>query len=258
MAALLLQWILYTCSNGLEYLLVTTGSVCGAQDQLSKVMWSSCKSRAVFPMCVSDQRFQGVTEEPATIHDCIVSHRDTPCLQGELGPVLCSLCCCHHPALHSLLFLVRKGISVPRASSVFEAGDALTSLDCFLELAGAHLHQHHPPSFCAASAGFAVSIFLLCCIILTSVPCWVTPPTSCFPSSNLVEPLTHLLQHGVCSAPLGFFTGAFHHSFSPSFHHYFLWATSLNIYFPLSGCLSLHCSLFRDLLSEMFIEDLTN
>lgn len=137
----------------------------------AKILWSSCKSTAVFPVCVSDQRFQGVTEEPASIHDCIVSHRDTPCLQGKLGPVLCSLCWCHHPALHPLLFLVRKGISGPRGSSVLEAGAALTLSDYFLELAEAHLHQHHPPSFCAACACFAVSIFLLCCIILTSAPC---------------------------------------------------------------------------------------
>lgn len=121
-------------------------------------------------MCVSDQRFPGVLEEPASLHDCIVSYEDTSCWQGELGPVtavLCSLCSCHHPDLNPLLFLVRKGISIPRDSSVLEAGDALTSLDCFLELAGAHLQQYHPPSFCAARAGFAVSIFLLCCIILS-------------------------------------------------------------------------------------------
>lgn len=141
--------------------------VCVAQEQVFEVLWSSCKSKAVFPMRVPDQRFQGA---PANIHNRIASHGDTPCLQEELGSVLavlCSLCCCHHPGLNLLLFLVRKGISVPRYSLVLEAGEALTSLDCFLELAGAHLRQHHPPSFCAACAGVAVSIFLLCCIILS-------------------------------------------------------------------------------------------
>lgn len=57
-------------------------------------------------------------------------------------------CHCCHPGLNALLFLFRKGISVPRGSLVLETGDVLTLLDCFLELTGAHLHQHHPPSFC--------------------------------------------------------------------------------------------------------------
>lgn len=68
---------------------------------------------------------------------------------------LCSALCasptarrCRHPGLNALLFLFRKGISVPRGSLVLETGEALTLLDWFLERTGAHLHQHHLPSFC--------------------------------------------------------------------------------------------------------------
>lgn len=57
-------------------------------------------------------------------------------------------CRCHHPGLNALLFLFRKGISVPRGPLVLETGDVLTLLDCFLELTGARLHQHHLPAFC--------------------------------------------------------------------------------------------------------------
>lgn len=41
-------------------------------------------------MCVYDQRFQGVTEEPVRIRDCVVSHGDSAC-RGSW--VLVLLCC---------------------------------------------------------------------------------------------------------------------------------------------------------------------
>lgn len=140
---------------------------------------------------------------------------------------------------------------------VLETGDILTLLDCFLELTGAHLHQHHLPSFCPTCALALPSQSSFCAVSYSHFSSLLSHPSYLLFSFQHFNRITYTFAPAwclLCSAgtlPWGFSSFLFLAFISP-----ILPLTSLNISFPHSGCLSLNCALFRYLLlCEMLIKD---
>lgn len=167
---------------------------------------------------------------------------------------------CRHSGLKALLFLFRKGISVPRGSLVLETGEALTLLDWFLERTGAHLHQHHLPSFCPPRVLVLPSRSAFCAVSYSRFSSLLSHPSYLLFSFQHFNRIAYTFAPARClfcsagTLPWGFSSFLFLALFF--FLLPILPLTSLNISFPHSRCFSLSCALFKYLLlSEMLIKD---
>lgn len=136
---------------------------------------------------------------------------------------------------------------------VLQTGDVLTLLDCFLELTGAYLHQHHLPSFCPTCVLVLLSPSSFCAVSYSHFSLLLSHPSYLLFSCQHFNRIAYTFAPAwclLCSAgtlPWGFssFLFAFILPILP---------LTFNVSFP-HRCLSLNCALFRYLLlSDMLIQ----